>query len=104
MSSDFSICVEPERALIRTRLSGFFALDDVRAFLDAWQEAFPTLRCLPSTHLSLVDISSMKIQSQEVIATFQEMVSASETPARRLAFVVGCTLAANLSKLVALFR
>jgi hypothetical protein len=93
MSASYSIRVEPGRDLVRIRMSGFFTPDDVAAFLDAREQAHRDLRCAANAHLTLNDISAMKIQSQDIVAAFRDMLSSNEFRSRRLAFVVGPTLA-----------
>lgn len=93
MTAQFSIRVDPMRDLVRIRMSGFFMLEDIASFVDARSEAHRQLRCLPNMHLTLNDVSDMKIQSQEIVTAFREMLAATEFRSRRLAFVAGSTLA-----------
>ena len=93
MSASFSIRVEPLRDLVRIRMSGFFTLADVEDFLVAREEAHAALRCGPNRHLTLNDVSEMKIQSQEIVDSFRAMLAAPEYRSRRLAFIVSSTLA-----------
>jgi len=93
MSANFSIRVEPDRDLVRIWMSGFFGQADVADFLAARREAHRALRCPPNAHVTLNDISEMKIQSQEIVAAFQQLLSDTEFRSRRLAFVVGTSLA-----------
>ncbi len=93
MSASFSIRVEPLRDLVCIRMSGFFSLADIEDFLVAREEAHAALRCGPNQHLTLNDVSEMKIQSQEIVSAFQAMLSAPEQRSRRLAFIARSTLA-----------
>ena len=93
MSATFSIRVEPDRDLVRIWMSGFFGEADVADFLAARREAHRALRCPLNAHVTLNDISEMKIQSQDIVAAFQQTLSEPEYRSRRLAFVVGTTLA-----------
>lgn len=94
MSADFSITVEPERDLVRIRMSGFFAEEDIQRFLAARREAHARLTCAPNEHLTLNDVRDMKIQSQEMVEAFRSMLASdSAFRSRRLAFVVSPTLA-----------
>ncbi len=74
-------------------MAGLFTLDDVEAFLEARREAHAALGCAPNAHLTLNDLRGMKIQLQEVVAAFRELLAVPEFPSRRLAFVAGPTLA-----------
>lgn len=93
MSGHFSIHVDPLRDLVRIRMSGFFTIADIEDFLVAREQAHARLRCGPNQHITLNDVSEMKIQSQEIVAAFQTMLAAPAYRSRRLAFVTGSTLA-----------
>lgn len=94
MSAQFSIDVDSARDLVAIRMSGFFTHDDIRAFLEARRAAHARLRCAPNAHVTINDIRGMKIQSQEIVEAFREMLGADdEYRSRRLAFVVSPTLA-----------
>ena len=93
MSAEFSIDVEPERDLVRIAMSGFFTPADIADFLDARRKAHLRLRCARNQHLTINDLRGMKIQPQESVAEFQRMLGAPEYRSRRLAFVIGPTLA-----------
>jgi hypothetical protein len=93
MSANFHVEADPTRDLVRIRLSGFFTADDIEAFLEARRLAHAQLRCRPNRHLTINDVTGMKIQSQDIVAAFRDMLSAPEYQSRRLAFVTGPTLA-----------
>jgi hypothetical protein len=93
MSASFSIEVDPQRDLVRIRLAGFFRQADVADFLEKRRAAHEQLRCTPNAHLTITDIREMSIQSHDVVDAFREMLAAPEYRSRRLAFVVGYTLA-----------
>jgi hypothetical protein len=76
-------------------MCGLLTLDDVRAFAAARREAHKALRCPPNAHVTLNDLRELKIQPQAVVAAFRDMLAAPEYRSRRLAFVVGPTLALN---------
>lgn len=93
MSADFTIDVEPERDLVRIRMSGFFTPEDIDAFLAARATAHGRLTCAPNQHLTLNDLREMKIQAQESVEMFRTMLADPAYRSRRLAFVMGRTLA-----------
>lgn len=93
MSATFTITAEPERDLIRIRMGGLFGPQHVTAFLEARERAHARLRCAPNRHLTLNDVREMKIQPQQSVAAFQEMLADPAYRSRRLAFVVAPTLA-----------
>lgn len=74
-------------------MGGLFTLADVDAFLRDRREAHARLRCAPNQHLTLNDVRGMKIQLQEVVTAFGDLLAAPEFRSRRLAFVAGPTLA-----------
>ncbi|WCM26384.1 hypothetical protein NDN01_20625 [Sphingomonas sp. QA11] len=93
MSATFHVEADPARDLVRIKLSGFFSPDDIEGFLEARRAAHASLRCGPNQHLTINDVREMKIQSQEIVAAFRDMLSAPDYRSRRLAFVTGPTLA-----------
>ena len=93
MSAEFSFEADPARDLVRIRMSGFFTTNDIRDFMAARAVAHRQLRCAPNTHFTLNDIRGMKIQSQEIVDAFREMLAGPEYRSRRLAFIVSPTLA-----------
>ena len=93
MSASFSFEVDPERDLVRIRMAGFFRPTDIADFLAARRVAHQALRCGPNQHLTINDIREMSIQSQDIVDAFQAMLAAPEYRSRKLAFIVGFTLA-----------
>lgn len=93
MSATFSITVEPERDLVRIAMAGLFTPEDIADFYAARQAAHAKLTCDRNEHLTINDLRDMKIQPQESVAEFQQMLGAPEYRSRRLAFVIGRTLA-----------
>jgi hypothetical protein len=93
MSPIFSIHAEPERDLVRIAMAGLFAPEDIEAFYKARDLAHAQLTCRRNQHLTINDLREMKIQPQESVLEFQKMLGAPEYRSRRLAFVIGQTLA-----------
>lgn len=93
MSATFSIDAEPERNLVRIAMAGLFTPADIEAFYLAREIAHARLTCGPNEHLTINDLRGIKIQSQESVAGFQQLLGAPEYRSRRLAFVIGRTLA-----------
>ncbi|RYD89429.1 MAG: hypothetical protein EOP61_31660 [Sphingomonadales bacterium] len=93
MSAQFSIEADPSRDLIRIRMAGFFTKEDIDAFLAARGAEHAKLRCGPNQHLTLNDLRDMKIQSQEMVDAFREVLADPLYRSRRLAFIVSPTLA-----------
>jgi hypothetical protein len=93
MAAHFTVRAEPSRDLIRITMSGFFNADDVQAFYEERAAQHARLTCGPNQHVTLNDVSAMKVQSQEVVAAFQDLLADAAYRSRRLAFVVDRTLA-----------
>lgn len=93
MSATFSIDAEPERDLVRITMAGLFTPEDIEGFYKARDVAHAKLTCARNAHLTINDLRGMKIQPQESVAAFQQMLGAPEYRSRRLAFVIGQTLA-----------
>lgn len=92
MTAHFTVCADPARDLIRITLSGFFAADELAAFRDSLASAHTQLTCGPNRHITLVDASAMKVQSQDMVAAFRDVLADPAFHSRRLAFVVDPTL------------
>src|SRR3569623_3220264 len=95
MTARFSFNVDPARDLVRITMGGRFTLDDIAAFAEARHKAHCKLRCPANAHVTLNDLRELKIQPQEVVTAFREMLAAPDYRSRRLAFVCGPTLARN---------
>lgn len=93
MSATFSIDVEPDRDLIRIAMAGLFTPEDIQRFYAEREIAHAKLTCARNAHFTINDLRGMKIQPQESVAEFQQMLGAPEYRSRRLAFVIGRTLA-----------
>jgi hypothetical protein len=93
MSATYSIHAEPERDLVRITMAGLFTPEDIEGFYKARDLAHAKLTCGRNAHLTINDLRGMKIQPQESVAGFQQMLGAPEYRSRRLAFVIGRTLA-----------
>lgn len=93
MQPEFEIKVDVPHSLVRIRLAGFFDDSSLRKFMAARKSAFQQLRCGPNQHLSLTDIRGMSIQTQEVVARWGAVLADPAYRSRRLAFIVGSTLA-----------
>jgi hypothetical protein len=93
MSPAFEIVADPQRNLLRMALSGFFQPEDVARFAERKRAAHAELRCSPNTHVTLVDVSACKIQTQTVVGAFAALIADPRYRARRTAFVTGSSLA-----------
>jgi hypothetical protein len=93
MSAHFTVMADPERDLILISMSGFFSPDDIEAFFAARASEHAKLHCGPNQHLTINDLTAMKVQSQDIVAGFQSLLADPAYRSRRLAFVVSRTLA-----------
>ena len=93
MKATFTVEADRSGGLVRIVLAGFFTSDDIRDFGKARNDALEALGRAPGTHLTLCDVREMTMQSQTIVDAFEEILTAPERRARRLAFVVGPTLA-----------
>ena len=93
MDAHYTFEIDRSRSLVRSTMSGLFTLADIEAFLRDREKAHAELGCAPNRHLTLNDLRGMKIQHQEVVTAFRDMLAAPEQRSRRLAFVAGPTLA-----------
>ncbi|RZL17640.1 MAG: hypothetical protein EOP64_13525 [Sphingomonas sp.] len=93
MDAHFSIEIEPERCLIHIIMGGFFGNEDMSEFRNDLTEKLYRLGCSPNDHLTLCDVSAMKIQTQDMVGVFSNVVGDPVFRSRKLAFVTGSTLA-----------
>ena len=88
MSARFFILVDPSRDLVRIKLSGLYEVSDVEDFVRARNKAHEALRCRPNQHLTLSDVREMKIQLQQVVAAFRNLLGDPRHRSRKLAFLI----------------
>lgn len=93
MDAHFSIVIEPERCLLHIIMGGFFSNEDVSDFREELTEHLYRLGCSPNDHVTLCDVSAMKIQTQDMVVVFSNVVGDPVFRSRKLAFVTGSTLA-----------
>jgi hypothetical protein len=93
MPAQFTVTADPSRDLIRIRMSGFFTPADIDAFCAARAVEHAKLTCGPNRHLTINDVTGMKVQAQDVVGAFQGLLADPSYRSRRLAFVVSRTLA-----------
>jgi sulfite reductase beta subunit-like hemoprotein len=101
MDANFAFDVDPRRDLVRITMSGFFQPADIVRYERARELAFARLRCAPNRHLTLCDVSAMKIQTQDVVNEFARLVADPRFVSRRMAFVTGSSLARLQTRRVA---
>lgn len=93
MSAEFSIQIDPARDLVRIEMHGLFEPEDIHRFLRERTVAHRRLTCGPNRHLTLNDLRNMKIQPQQSVVAFREMLADPTYRSRKLAFVAAPTLA-----------
>lgn len=93
MTATFSVVADPARDLVRITLTGFFDERSIAGFLAARRAAHAQLRCGPNRHVTLADTSRIAIQTQDMVARWGGILADPAYRSRRLAFVVGSTLA-----------
>lgn len=94
MEATFSIRNDIPHALMHITMAGFFEPADIARFAAARDRELVALRTRPNEHLTLVDIRSMDIQAADSVAAFRQLLADPRTVSRRIAFVVGRSLAA----------
>ena len=93
MTAAFSFDVDPTRDLVRISMAGFFQREDIVALAAARDKAQEELSCPANSHVTLIDVRQLKIQSQETMDAFGALLAARDYRSRRLALVVAQTLA-----------
>ncbi len=87
MNDKFSISIDRSRGLVSIVMAGLFTLEDVRAFYEARREAHKALGWARNGHMTLNDVRGMKIQPQDTIGAFQDMLADPDYRSHRLAFI-----------------
>lgn len=104
MSANFSFNVDVARDLVVITLGGFFSRADIDAFLADRAAAHARLRCPPNAHVTLADVREMKIQAQDIVTAWGDVLAAPHYRSRKLAFVQASTLARLQLKRAAAMR
>ena len=89
----FEISVNEHRHLLKIAMGGYYDMASVKAFAVARMRAHQRLRSAPNAHVAMVDTSACKIQTQEVLAKFAEVMTDSRYRPRRLGFVAAGPIA-----------
>jgi hypothetical protein len=85
----FFVCADPEKSFTRVVLEGFLEPDEIKQFAAEFRQAKASLRQGPEHHVTLIDITGFKIQSQAVAEGFAAMLGDPAIRSRKLAFVAG---------------
>lgn len=89
MTASYLIDVDQRHCLVRMHLAGFFTAADVEGFTRDQQAAYARLGERVGRHLTLVDVSECKIQTQDVVEAFRRLLTDPARMSRRIAFVTG---------------
>lgn len=93
MCGTFTVQTDPSRGLLLLTLSGFFNRCETLALRDARDAALAGLGTAPNQHVTLCDVSSCKIQAQDIVEVFATMLADPASASSRLAIVTGSSLA-----------
>ena len=91
MDAKFNFITDVGHNLVRVKMAGFFSDEDVRRFAADYRSQLTQLSA--PGHLTLVNITEMKIQPQSVVGAFSSLLASPDVRSRRLAFVCSSTLA-----------
>ncbi|HEY0314867.1 MAG TPA: hypothetical protein VGC28_01220 [Sphingomonas sp.] len=89
----FELQTDFAKAIVRMKLTGFWTIDTVKAFMVAEQDAASKVVQACGRHSVLADLMDFKIQAQESVALLQGLIGDSRYKAVRLAIVAGEGLA-----------
>jgi hypothetical protein len=85
---NFSVTVDPGRDYVEVELRGFLDPQTASDFNDEYRIAKARLSVDRSRHVTLIDVSGLKIQAQNIVSDFALMLSDPTIMSARLAFVV----------------
>jgi len=91
MDAQYEITPYIAQNMVRIKMRGFFGQQDVQGFAAAYREALSNLQA--PGHLTLVDITAMKIQAQDIVGGFAGLLASPDIRSRKLAFVCSSSLA-----------
>lgn len=80
-----TVAAEPERKLVRAHMSGFLDLAEVADFSRQEQAAVRSMGLGSGDFYLLINTSETFIQTQEVVAAFQHLITDSKFKAKRIA-------------------
>jgi hypothetical protein len=93
LAGSIEVTVDAAQRLVTYTIVGFLDAELARRLGERQTAAMAQLRCSANMHLTMIDISRCKIQPQDVIETFRGILADSRYQARKLAVVVGSSLA-----------
>ena len=93
LAASADVAVDPAIDLVTYTLAGFLDRALVQLVAEQQVAAAARLRCPPNQHLTMIDISACKIQSQDVVEAFRTILDDPRYRSRKLAVVVGSSLA-----------
>ena len=93
VESRYEIQIERGTNLIRFSIAGFFDAARIERFVRDRDEAFRRMACGINRHVTLTDVASAQLQSQEMFERFRTLMWQSDRTSRRMAFAVGSSLA-----------
>ena len=92
MNAKFEVVADHSMGALRVTMGGFFTPDDVMSFLREVNLKLDALHTRPNEHLMLCDARGMRIQAQDIVGAFAEIVGSPRLRSKRLAFVNGSSL------------
>lgn len=91
MEASYSVTPDKSRNLVRVKMAGFFDQEGVQEFAATYRQVLSHLKA--PGHLTLVDITGMNIQAQDIAGAFAALLASPDVRSRRLAFVCSSSLA-----------
>jgi uncharacterized protein (DUF2384 family) len=82
-----TVTTEPHRKLIKAQMSGLLTVEEVQAFSVEEQRAAASMRAGSGQFDLLVEAIGTVVQTQEVMATFADLIVQSPLKARKIAVV-----------------
>ena len=89
MNGSATITVDRECRILTFHAEGFFDEEGVTRLAEKKAAALRSLGGRPSDHVSIVDVTKCKIQSQEIVVAFASLIQDRTSASKRLAFVAG---------------
>ncbi len=88
----YSIKTDSRFRLVDIAMSGFFDAAGVASFIHDEQQAVARISASDGDHILLVDVTELRLQSQETVSHLLRLIGETQNMARKTALLVGASV------------
>ncbi|MFZ2994941.1 hypothetical protein [Sphingobium sp.] len=88
-----TLSTQPQHKMVIAHMSGLMTIAEIDQFERDKESAILSMGCAPNDYVLLVNTADCVIQTQQVVAAFQNLVANSPTKSKRVAIVQASSLA-----------